>query len=286
MIRAPRPRSLKVAAHRRDKPEPAFPPVSDRATVLNRNPDPSLSQPADATWDARVELAAAYRLAVWFGLSEGIDNHFTLMVPGHRDRFYLNAFGLHWSEVTASNLLALDMNGQVIEGTGEVEATAYYIHARLHLAHPRARCVLHTHMPYATALCSIRDGTLDPATINSLRFNDDIGYDRSYNGEARSTAEGDRIAALLGSKRILFLANHGVIVVGDTVAQAFDDLYFLERACMVQVLAMSTGRPLSPVSPQFSEGGYGVNPESKRYADLHFGALKRLLDGREPDYAT
>jgi ribulose-5-phosphate 4-epimerase/fuculose-1-phosphate aldolase len=247
---------------------------------------PGPSQPADAIWNARIDLAAAYRLAVWFGLNEGIDNHFTLMVPGRRDRFYLNAFGLHWSEVAASNLLALDIDGQVVEGTGEVEATAYYIHARLHLAHPRARCVLHTHMPYATALCSIRDGTLDPVTINSLRFNDDIGYDRSYNGEARSTAEGDRVAALLGSKRILFLANHGVIVVGDTVAQAFDDLYFLERACMVQVLAMSTGRPLSPVPSQFTAGGYGGNPESKRYADLHFAALKRLLDKRESDYAT
>lgn len=137
----------------------------------DREPDPIRA--------ARVELAAAYRLAARFGFNEGIDNHFTLMVPGARDRFLLNAFGLHWSEVTASNLIAVDFDGHVVEGRGEAEATAYFIHSRIHRAHPRARCVLHTHMPYATALTAIQGGRLEPVGINALRFNGVIAYDGS-----------------------------------------------------------------------------------------------------------
>ncbi|MSP82417.1 MAG: aldolase [Alphaproteobacteria bacterium] len=239
---------------------------------------------ADDMRNARVDLAAAYRLAVWFELNEGIDNHFTLMVPGRRDRFLLNAFGLHWSEVTASNLIAVDMGGKVVEGDGEAEATAHYIHARLHLHHPHATCILHTHMPFAAALCSLDDGAVEPSSINALRFNADIAYDPLYTGEALSTDEGDRMAAVLGDKRILFLANHGVIVVGESVAQAFENLYFLERTCRVQVLALSTGRALRRVARHLSRGKVGTNPDAVRYADLHFAALKRLLDKREPDY--
>lgn len=238
----------------------------------------------DAIQQARIDLAAAYRLAVWFELNEGIDNHFTLMVPGRDDRFLLNAFGLHWSEVTASNLIAVDMDGRVVEGQGEAEATAAFIHARLHRHHPQATCILHTHMPFAAALCSVVDGVVEPSSINALRFNADVAYDPHYNGEALSTAEGDRMAALLGDKHILFLANHGVIVVAPSVAEAFDNLYFLERTCMVQVLAHATGRPLRRVARHLSRGRFGTNPEAVRYANLHFTALKRLLDKREPDY--
>jgi ribulose-5-phosphate 4-epimerase/fuculose-1-phosphate aldolase len=234
---------------------------------------------------ARIDLAAAFRLAVRFELHEGIDNHFTLMVPGAQDRFLLNAFGLHWSEVTASNLIEVGFDGRVVRGRGEAEATAYYIHSRIHRRHPRAACILHTHMPCATALTSIAGGRLEPVGINALRFNNAIAYDGAYNGEALSTEEGDRMAELLGDKRLLFLANHGVIVVGETVPQAFDDLYFLERACLVQILAMATGRPLLRVARRFSTGSYGTNPEATRYAEAHFAALKRILDREEPDYA-
>jgi ribulose-5-phosphate 4-epimerase/fuculose-1-phosphate aldolase len=234
---------------------------------------------------ARIDLAAAFRLAVRFELHEGIDNHFTLMVPGATDRFLLNAFGLHWSEVTASNLIEVDFDGRVVKGEGEAEATAYYIHSRIHHHHPRASCILHTHMPYAAALTSIAGGRLEPVAINALRYNDAIAYDDAYNGEALSTEEGDRMAGLLGDRRILFLANHGVIVVGETVGQAFDDLYFLERACLVQILAMATGRPLLRVARKFSTGSHGTNPEALRYAEAHFAALKRILDREEPDYA-
>jgi ribulose-5-phosphate 4-epimerase/fuculose-1-phosphate aldolase len=242
------------------------------------------SRGSDPIQTARLELAAAYRLAARFGFNEGIDNHFTLMVPGSSDRFLLNAFGLHWSEVTASNLIAIDFDGQVVEGGGEAEATAYFIHSRIHRVHARAECILHTHMPYATALTSIQGGRLEPVGINALRFNGAVAYDETYNGEALSIAEGDRMAALMGDARVLFLANHGVIVVGPSVAEAFDDLYFLEQACRVQALAMATGKPLRSVPSRFAEGRFGANPEAGRYARLHFAALLRLLDRDDPGY--
>ena len=158
---------------------------------------------------ARVDLAAAYRLANRFGLNEGIDNHFTLMLPGSRDRFLLNAFGLHWSEVTASNLMVVDAEGRVVEGEGEVETTAFCIHAPIHLASERAACILHTHMPYATALSMLEDGRLEPASQNALRYWNDVAYDEDYNGLALATEEGKRLAALLADKRVLLMANHG-----------------------------------------------------------------------------
>src|SRR5437868_10634317 len=168
---------------------------------------------------ARVDLAAAFRLAVRMEFHEGVCNHFSLMLPD--GRFLLNRYGLHWSEVTASNLLALDAHGKILEGEGSFEKTAFYIHSRIHLAHPRAACVLHTHMPYATSLTLLEGGRLEMAEQNALRFHGDIAYDDIYNGLVVDNAEGDRLAAALGDKRVLFLASHGVIVAGESVAEAF-----------------------------------------------------------------
>src|SRR6185436_9180390 len=198
---------------------------------------------------ARVDLAAAFRLAVRMDLHEGVCNHFTFMLPDGK-RFLLNRYGLHWSEVTASNLLALDATGEILEGEGVFEKTAFYIHSRIHLANPRAACVLHTHMPYATALTLLENGRLEMVEQNALRFYDDIAYDDTYNGLVVDNAEGDRLARALGGKRVLFLANHGVIVVGPSVAEAFDLLYYLERACRLQVLAKSMHAKLRPVRPE------------------------------------
>lgn len=235
---------------------------------------------------ARVDLAAAFRLAVRLDMHEGVCNHFSLMLPGTRDRFLLNRFGLHWSEVTAANLLALDASGNVLAGEGEFEKTAFYIHSRIHLANPNAACVLHTHMPYATALTLTVPGRLEMVEQNALRFVDDIAYDDEYNGLVVDNAEGDRLARVLGGKRVMFLANHGVIAVGKSVAEAFDLLYYLERACRLQVLALSTGRPLRPVKETVAHATYAMLLEQNTlYAEAHFGALKRLLDREEPDYA-
>jgi ribulose-5-phosphate 4-epimerase/fuculose-1-phosphate aldolase len=201
-------------------------------------------------------------------------------------KFLLNRYGLHWSEVTASNLLALDAQGNVLEGEGEFEKTAFYIHSRIHLANPRAACVLHTHMPYATALTLLENGRLEMVEQNALRFHDDIAYDDTYNGLVVDNAEGDRLARVLGSKRVMFLANHGVIVVGPSVAEAFDLMYYLERACRLQVLARSTGGKLKPVRSEVVRETYRmILADTPKYAGAHFSALKRLLDREEPDYS-
>jgi len=236
---------------------------------------------------ARIDLAAALRLAVRFGLQEGICNHFSYAVPGRNDRFLLNPYGTHWSQVTASNLQLVDREGTVLEGDGEAETSAFCIHVPIHLRAPRARAVLHCHMPYATALTSIEEGRLEPVTQNALRFQGDVAYDDDYQGIAENTDEGARMADALGGNRVLFLAHHGVIVVGETMAEAFDDLYYLERACEVQVLAMSTGRPLKRVGGNIA-GTFAASWSdlNRDFAANHFNALKRVLDAEDPGYAN
>jgi ribulose-5-phosphate 4-epimerase/fuculose-1-phosphate aldolase len=234
---------------------------------------------------SRVDLAAAFRLAVRLDLHEGVCNHFTLMLPDGK-RFLLNRYGLHWSEVSASNLLALDAQGRVLAGEGEYEKTAFYIHSRIHLGNPNAACVLHTHMPHATALTLLEGARLEMVEQNALRFHDDIAYDDTYNGLVIDNTEGDRLARALGSKRVMFLANHGVIVVGPTVAEAFDLLYYLERACRLQVLARMMGGRMKSVRPEVvSAACRMMRDDAPKYAAAHFSALKRILDREEPDYS-
>jgi ribulose-5-phosphate 4-epimerase/fuculose-1-phosphate aldolase len=245
---------------------------------------------SEAERQARVDLAACHRLAAHFGFNEGIDNHLTMLVPGHADRFYLAPFGLLWSEVRASQLLELDFSGKVVAGRGLVEDTALYIHLSVHRRVPAARCVLHTHMPYATAIGMLEDPRLEMASQAAIGFHEEIAY-VEYNGLALDYGEGERLARAMGGKPVALLRNHGVLVIGDSAAQAFERLYFLERACQAQLLALSSGRALHRVpqavltatAAQFKActevGGEGRT-------GLHFAALKRLLDRVDADYAS
>ena len=245
----------------------------------------------EAERSARIDLAACYRLADRFGLNEGIDNHLTLLVPGHSDRFLLPPFGLHWSEVKASDFLVVDFKGKVLSGQGAVEDTALYIHQPVHRLSPQGRCVLHTHMPYATALCMLENPRLEMAVQSALGFYNDVAYDAAYNGFALDEAEGERLARALGEKSVLMMGNHGVLVVGKSIPQAFERLYFLERAAQAQVLALSTGRPLQLIPEpiikmtvtQLATGG---SVGGRDRAELHFDALKRVLDRSHSDYAS
>jgi ribulose-5-phosphate 4-epimerase/fuculose-1-phosphate aldolase len=239
---------------------------------------------------ARIDLAACHRLAARFGFNEGIDNHLTMLVPGRSERFYLAPFGLLWSEVKASELLELDFSGKVVAGRGLVEETALYIHLSVHRLVPAARCVLHTHMPYATALGMLEDPHLAMAGQNALGFHDDIAY-VEYNGLAFDYSEGERLARALGAKSVLMLRNHGVLVIGASAAQAFERLYFLERACQAQILALSSGRklhvlPQAVVQATATQFRSGDKVGGEERTELHFKALKRLLDRSEPDYAS
>jgi ribulose-5-phosphate 4-epimerase/fuculose-1-phosphate aldolase len=246
---------------------------------------------ANAEQRARVDLAACYRLADRFGLNEGIDNHLTLLVPGYSDRFLLPPFGMHWSEVKASDFLVVEFSGRVVSGQGSVEDTALYIHGPAHRLSPQGRCVLHTHMPYATALCMLENPRLEMAVQSALGFYEDVAYDPMYNGLALDVSEGERLARALGPKSVLMMGNHGVLVVGKTVPQAFERLYFLERAAQAQILALSTGRPLRlipepVVKMTVAQFGAGGTVGGRDRADLHFDALKRVLDRSASDYAS
>jgi ribulose-5-phosphate 4-epimerase/fuculose-1-phosphate aldolase len=252
---------------------------------------PSIHADAPAQRRAKVDLAACYRLADHFGLNEGIDNHLTVLVPGHSDRFYLAPFGLHWSEVKASDLLEVDFGGRVLSGKGLVEDTAMYIHMPVHRLSPQGACVLHTHMPYATALGMLENPRLEMAVQSALMFYDDIAYDTNYNGLAFDASEGERLANALGGKSVLIMGNHGALVVGRSLPQAFERLYFLERAAQAQVLALSTGLPLRPIPEAIVrstmaqlQSGCAVGGTDR--VELHFGALKRMLDRAGMDYAS
>lgn len=237
--------------------------------------------------DARIDLAAAHRQAVKDGFVEGIDNHFTLLVPGCTDRFYLNAFGLHWSEVKASNLIEVSLDGEVVNGQGDANLSAVCIHAPMHRR--GIACVLHTHMPYTTALTQLEDMRLEPSSQTGVGLQDLIAYDVDYNGFASTQDEGERMADVLGEKRILLLANHGAVSTGNSVAEAYHRLYFLERAAMTQMIAMAAGkrRMISEAiqnkmrrPPEASSRK--VHPEIVMY----FDAMKRVLNAERSDYAA
>jgi ribulose-5-phosphate 4-epimerase/fuculose-1-phosphate aldolase len=234
---------------------------------------------------AKADLAAALRLAVRFGFEEGICNHFTYAIPGRSDLFLLHRYGKHWSQMRASDILLLNADGKVLEGEGEAEATAFWIHSRVHVMHPRARAVLHSHMPYATALTCLADPRLLPLSQTSLKFWNEVAYDPDYNGIAVEREEGDRIAAALGDKSIVFMANHGVMVVAETIARAFEDLYYLERAAELQVKAFSSGQPLKLISDNIA-GMTKSQMQHCDYSQQHFTALKELLVGEQPDYRS
>jgi ribulose-5-phosphate 4-epimerase/fuculose-1-phosphate aldolase len=243
---------------------------------------------ADPVREAKIHLAAAHRLAVLDELEEGIDNHFTVTVPGHEDRFLILPFGLHWSEARASDMIVFDESGRTLEGEGQCELSAQCIHAPVHRL-CGARVVMHTHQTWALALNMLKDNRLVPANQTAAFFHGHIAYDDTYSGTADFLEEGERLARIIGKKHVLFMKNHGVLVTGDTVAQAYRRLYKLERVCRTQVLAMSTGQPLE-ILPDEIVKQVQAPPANDRHSRaererLFFEAMMRILDRENPGYA-
>ena len=225
----------------------------------------------------REDLALALRAAAHHGLAEGICNHFSVELPDASGRFLLNPRGLHWSEVRGEDIVLVDAQGAVLAGRHEVEPTAMYIHAAVHRVAGQA-CVLHTHMPYATALTLTTDRALDPTlSQTAMRFVGRLAVDAHYNGLALDVAEGERIARAMGAADVVFLGNHGVVVCGARIDHAYDDLYYLERACEVQVIAQSTGRPLAPVDADLAARVAAQIQGERMQSTLFFEALRRMV---------
>jgi ribulose-5-phosphate 4-epimerase/fuculose-1-phosphate aldolase len=249
---------------------------------------PISSSRPDPVAQAKIHLAAAHRLAVFHDLEEGIDNHFTMTVPGHDDRYLILPFGLHWSEARASDMIVFDESGKTLEGDGVVELSAQCIHAPIHRI-TGAKVVLHTHQTWAVALNMLKNNRLLPASQTASFFCGHIAYDDHYAGTADTLDEGERLAKLMGDNYVMFMKNHGVLVVGDTVAQAYRRLYKLERVCRAQLLAMGSGQPLEVLSDEIVKQVQSIPPDDRHSrADrerLYFEAMMRVLDREMPGYA-
>ncbi|MEX2650244.1 MAG: class II aldolase/adducin family protein [Alphaproteobacteria bacterium] len=245
-----------------------------------------LDKVRDPVRQARIDLAAAYRLANRFGYDDGIWNHFTLAVPGAPDRFLVKRHGLLMSEVTASNLIVVGADGQVVEGDGIVERTAFCIHSRIHALVADATCVLHVHPPYCAWLANVAGGRLAIIHQDSMRFHERIAYDDDYDGFADDPAEGERMARAFGDKPILLSRNHGVTVTARSVAEAFYDLHYLEIACARQHLVAASGRTAALVPTKVLDRLRNAfrGDASAESARLTFDALKRQLDREAPGY--
>lgn len=259
---------------------------------------PNLAPPSDQNVPShesseatdRRHLAIAFRLAERFGFHEGICNHFSVRLPDEngQERYLINPYGVHWSEMTPEKLLLIDGDGNVLKGHGVVEDTARFIHVAGHRANLRHKAILHTHQPWATALTLLEHTEIRMAHQGAARFYGRIDYVSEFGGLAVSDEEGERLAKQAKSKQqvdVTFLAHHGVVVGGASVASAFDDLYYLERTCRQQVLAMQTGIPLKDIPlPIVEKTAQQIMRDQATMAAEHYDALCRVLENN-PQHA-
>jgi len=242
----------------------------------------------DAEWQARVELAACYRLADLFGFSDIIWNHITAKVPG-TGHFLINRFGLRYDEVRASNLVTLDLDGKVVNpGVGErgdtdadVNLTGYVIHSAVHRARDDVHCIMHSHTEAGLAVSVLKDG-LVPMILDAMPFYDRVAY-HEFEGQSDDVDECERLATSLGDHSVMILRNHGLLTCGETVGAAFMRMYYLERACKVQLQVLSTDQDLSLPSKGLCEKSAA---QLTRYppGEFEWPALLRLAEAKFPDF--
>jgi len=237
-------------------------------------------------WQLRVDLAAAFRLAAQLGWHEAVANHFSLAVSADGKKFLMNPRWRHFSLVKASELQLLDAEDrETMQRPDAPDPSAWCIHGHIHAAVPHARCILHVHPPYATAVACLADPEIKPIEQNTARFYNRVAVDLGFAGIADTDEEGERLARVLGNKSCMMMGNHGVLVAAETVAEAFDDLYYLERACQTLVLAYSTGQKLNVMSPELAEHTARGWQDYKDAAFSHFEQMKTMLDRTDPSYA-
>ena len=238
-----------------------------------------------AEWDARIQLAAAYRIFDHLGWSELIYNHISLRVPGEDDTFLINPFGLHYSEVTASNLVKVRPNGEIVgHSDWPINPAGLTFHGRIHQTLPEVHCVMHVHTTPTLAVCCLQEG-LSFTNFYSAQLWGQVAY-HDFEGITVRADEGDRILASAGDKRVLLLRNHGPVVMGHSLPQAFSLMWLVQRACEVQVASQGLG-PLRAIPVEVMEGcvrdSLNFNPKFGAGQDA-FAALQRLMDAKDPGY--
>ncbi len=242
---------------------------------------------ADPHYEDRLNLAAVFRMTARLDMHESIANHFSYAVAADGRQFLINPRGRHFSNIRASELLLLDANDKsTMDKPCAPDPTAWAIHGAMHRNAPQARCVLHVHSTYATALASTTAAGLPPIDQNTMRFFNRVSVDSGFDGMGLGD-EAERLTTTLGKNNILIMGNHGVMVVGDSIAQAFDELYYFERACRNYITALSSGKELRIVSDAVAEKtarqweDYQGHSE---YAATHLREVREILDREEPDY--
>lgn len=236
--------------------------------------------------ELRVKLAACYRIFDYMGWSEMIYNHITVKVPGDEHHFLINPYGLHYKEVTASNLVKVDIEGNIVEDTEyRVNPAGIVIHTAIHAARPDVQCIAHTHTNAGMAVACTEEGLRTDNFYSALLHNQ-IAY-HDFEGITVNDDEKPRLIANLGDKSLMILRNHGLLAGGRTIPEAFQNLWAMERACQVQVTTDSTGRPNIPVGPEIlakSEQLMAMQAMGGPSGELEFKALTRLIEKIDPSY--
>lgn len=259
------------------------------STALRHPPEASSARPArftEAEWTARVDLAACYRLIALFGMSDLIYNHITARVPDTPDHILINPYGLMYEEITASSLLKIDLDGNILDhGDADfgVNAAGYVIHSAVHAARHDVGCVIHTHTRAGMAVSAMECGLL-PLTQTAMRFHGTPIHE--YESVAIALDERERLVRDLGDRDAMILCNHGLLAVGATTAQAFNTMYWLEMACKAQVDALSCQTALRLPSPEIAAKTYHLyRPETRRpFGEMEWPAMLRYLDRRDASY--
>jgi ribulose-5-phosphate 4-epimerase/fuculose-1-phosphate aldolase len=234
----------------------------------------------------RIDLAAALRLAARYDWHEGVANHFSAAVSADGKQFLVNPRWRHFSMAKASEMVLCDAGDpDTMKRPDAPDPSAWSIHSAIHRMLPQARVALHLHPPYATTLATLKDPTIYPIDQVTARFYKRIAYDLNFGGIATEEAEGERIATTIGNHRQVMMGNHGVTTVGETVAEAFDAMYHLERAARQLVLAYQTGRELAIMSDEIAEATAAEWEVYKDAEHAHFAEMKRILDHEDPSYA-
>ena len=234
---------------------------------------------------ARRDLAAIFRWTARESMHEGIANHFSCAVSEDGQQFLMNPYGVHFSKMKASDLLLLDACKTPDDYGDRVDPTAWWIHGAMHRNNPQARCIVHLHSHYATALSALKDPTLPPVDQTTCRFFNRIALDTGFDGMGLDN-EAERLSTLLGNKRMVMMGNHGFMTVAETPALAFDLAYFFERGCRTYITALSTGSPLAILSDDVAEKTARQWEDYDKYVGKHLAAIHEILTEEEPEYLT